>query len=121
VDLGDFADILLTAHAFMANTFHSPKVLITEEESRKLAEASQRVARHYDMPAVAQQTKDWIGLGLAIGAVYGPRVSAYMLEKRLGKDETEASVNPENMRVVADIVGAQPVPRVNNPFPPGVQ
>lgn len=76
LDLGDFKDILLTAHAGLASMFHAETLLITDDEADRISKAIANVMRHYDVPQMAAETKDWISLILALGSVYGPRIAA---------------------------------------------
>ena len=61
--------------------FSAPKLAIDEMEGEKLAGAVQKVLRHYDLPDVASETKDWIGLIIVAGSIYGPRMAAHWAEK----------------------------------------
>lgn len=70
------------AHAGLASAFNAPTLLITDEEAKKIADASQRVARHYKLPSIASETKDWIGLIVALGTVYGPRITAAVVSRK---------------------------------------
>lgn len=70
------------AHAALAVAFRSDKIGIDEGEAEKLAGAIQKVARHYNIPDVASETKDWIALIIVAGTVYGPRMAASWAEKR---------------------------------------
>jgi len=56
-------------------------IAIDTDEAAKLAQAAQRVARHYDVPGMSQQTIDWIGLIQTVGAIYGSRIMAARLER----------------------------------------
>lgn len=49
-----------------------PELALTEEEAKNLADASARVARHYDLKA-APKTLDWINLCIALAGIYGPK------------------------------------------------
>lgn len=69
------------AHAGLSIAFNSPKLAIDEMEGEKLANAVQKVLRHYDLPDVASETKDWIGLIIVAGSIYGPRMAATWAEK----------------------------------------
>ncbi len=69
------------AHAGLAIAFNAPKLTLDEMEGEKLAGAVQKVLRHYDLPDVASETKDWIGLIIVAGSIYGPRLAAHWAEK----------------------------------------
>lgn len=89
LDLGDFADILIMAHAGFATALNAPNINLTDDEAKRIADATQRVARHYNFPGMAVQTKDWIGLIVALGSVYGPRVTAAFVNRNVKPDVTE--------------------------------
>lgn len=76
LDLTDLKDILVLAHSAIAMAFSSPRIMIDDGEGEKLASAVQKVLRHYDLPDVASETKDWIGLVIVAGSIYGPRLAS---------------------------------------------
>lgn len=55
---------------------------IDVKEGETLAAAVQKVARHYNIPDVASETKDWIALMIVMSTIYGPRFVARHAEKR---------------------------------------
>lgn len=55
---------------------------LDDDEAEKISQRVANVARHYDVPEVAQKTKDWIMLIQATGAIYGPRVMSQVYEIR---------------------------------------
>lgn len=63
----------------MLSALTVPEVAIDEAEAQKLAEATGKVARHYNIPGFDEKTQDWINLAICIGGLYGPRVVAYRL------------------------------------------
>ena len=67
-------------------------------EGEKLAGAVQKVLRHYDLPDVASETKDWIGLIIVAGSIYGPRMAAHWAEKN--------APDPKTRKAAADYVAA---------------
>lgn len=81
LDLTDLKDIVVMAHSAAAIALSAPRLTIDEMEGEKLASAVQKVLRHYDLPDVASETKDWIGLMLVAGSVYGPRLASYWADK----------------------------------------
>ncbi|MFI4941185.1 MAG: hypothetical protein ACHP7O_12700 [Burkholderiales bacterium] len=92
------------AHAGFANVTKWPNAAITEDEAKKLADAAQRVARHYELPGIAQETKDWIGLIIVIGSVYGPRIGASTIEAIVEPDGSEGLLPANN------VVNLNPIP-----------
>jgi hypothetical protein len=91
------------AHAGLAMAFNAPKIEIDQMEGEKLAGAVQKVLRHYDLPDVASETKDWIGLMIVCGSIYAPRLAARWAEKNT--PPPPRSAGEEDNRVVS-IVGA---------------
>lgn len=62
--------------------FSAPRMMIDDGEGEKLASAVQKVLRHYDLPDVASETKDWIGLIIVAGSIYGPRMASKWADDR---------------------------------------
>jgi len=46
------------------------------DECEKLAKASANVLRHYNTPALAAKTKDWVSFAIVVGELYGTRIMA---------------------------------------------
>lgn len=77
------------AHVGLAMAFRNPEIEIAESEGEKLANAITKVTRHYDLPDIASETKDWIGLIICCGSIYGPRITASFMEKKMAEAEPE--------------------------------
>lgn len=75
----------------LASIVQSPDLAIDEDEAEKLAKGIANVARHYDLPQVAQKTVDWVGLIQVVGTIYGPRFVAASMRRREARAKT---VNP---------------------------
>lgn len=102
LDLTDLKDVLLMAHAALAMGFRNPDIELVPDEAEKLASAMTKVARHYNIPDIASETKDWIGLIIVAGTIYGPRISASYAERRMkaaARDAEEDGSNVLNMTV----------------------
>lgn len=56
---------------------------LDDDEAQKIATRAANVARHYDVPEVAQKSKDWIMFIQAMGAIYGPRIMATVYDARV--------------------------------------
>lgn len=82
LDLTDLRDILVLAHSAIAMAFSAPKIMIDDGEAEKLGSAIQRVLRHYDLPDVASETKDWLSLLIVAGSIYGPRIASSWADNR---------------------------------------
>lgn len=85
------------AHVGLAVAFRSPDLELAETEGEKLAAAVQKVARHYDIPDIASETKDWIGLIICCGSIYGPRISAAFMEKKMNEQAAKAEADGSNV------------------------
>jgi hypothetical protein len=57
-----------------------PNLILTEEESAKLAAAVNRVVELYDVPLLDDRSRAWIGLSLVGVEVYGTRFAAAIFE-----------------------------------------
>lgn len=73
------------AHVGLAMAFRAPDLEIHETEAEKLSAALTKVMRHYDIPDIASETKDWIGLIICCGSIYGPRISAAFMDRHTEK------------------------------------
>lgn len=73
---------------------------IDKEEADKLAKGIANVARHYNVPGVAQKTKDWIMLMQTLGVIYVPRAIAFNIRRNAEK--------PRPVPVPAIAVGMSP-------------
>lgn len=71
---------------------------IDEEESKKLAEAINRVQALYNTSILSEETAAWINLTIVAAAIYGPRVIVIRQRK---KKEKAASSKP----VLVDLDG----------------
>jgi hypothetical protein len=60
----------------LATFTSSPNLVITEEESKKLAAGITRVVELYDVPMLDERSRAWIGLALVGVEVYGTRITA---------------------------------------------
>lgn len=103
LDLGSFKDILFSTHAMLAAIVSAPNIAIDESEAETLAKAIANVSRHYDVPTMAQQTVDWIMLIQAGGAIYGPRLIAWKMDRaaRRAKPAPQSPMAPRNVAPAA--------------------
>lgn len=99
LEIGSFKDILYSTHAMIASIASAPGVAIDDDEAEKLAKAIGNVTRHYEVPSMAQSTLDWIMLIQACGAVYGPRLLAWKMERaaRRVKPAPQSPMAPRNV------------------------
>lgn len=75
LDLAGVSDLLLAVHLGLATVTRRPELAVSQDEARALAEAAERVARHYDI-AASQKALDWAALGLVSLTIYVPRIMA---------------------------------------------
>lgn len=88
------------AHAALGIAFRTDKLELDDTEGEKLSGAIQKVLRHYNIPDVASETKDWIGLIIVAGSIYGPRIAAASFDKKTRQQQTardEASTRGDNV------------------------
>ena len=71
---------------------HAAELAISEEESKKLAEAIARVQALYDVSVFSETTAAWVNLVFACGTIYGPRIIA--IRVRMKKEEALKKMRP---------------------------
>ena len=77
-------------HVGLSVAANSERWVLDDSEGEKLANATQKVLRHYDLPDIASETKDWIGLIITAGTIYGSRfASAYADKHRAPPPKSE--------------------------------
>jgi hypothetical protein len=59
-----------------------PSLILTEEESEKLATAINRVAELYDTPFLDDRSRAWINVTMVCLEVYGTRLAAAYVESK---------------------------------------
>lgn len=74
--LDGVSTILLSIHAMLAGITNTPELLLTEDESKKVADAATKVAKHYNFNATDKQMA-WYNLTLVAGGIYGAKFFAY--------------------------------------------
>jgi hypothetical protein len=77
-------DLLFSIHLGVSTILHSEALAITQDEAKKLGEASVNVMRHYNIPLLDEKTRDWLKLFVACGSVYGSRFMAMSMAKKKG-------------------------------------
>lgn len=106
--------ILYSVHTMGAMFLKIPELMINEEESKQLAEAINKVTELYDIPILSDKSMAWMGLAMAAGSIYGPRMVAAKLS-RPGKPK----LVPQNKPVAPSPIQVAPVPiRVDESNPP---
>lgn len=70
-----------------------PELALDEAEAKSLADAIRGVSEHYDL-VVDPKTAAWGNLGLAVAAVYGPRLFAMAATRRAAKPAPAPAPQP---------------------------
>jgi hypothetical protein len=96
------------AHIGIAAASGSDVWRLDDKEGENLAGAIQKVARHYNIPDVASETKDWIALIIMASTIYGPRFAARWAERKTPPP-------PPSAREQDNVVSLA----INNPLPQG--
>lgn len=81
IELGSFAELLVSTHAMLATVTGIPELVIAQQEGDTLAKAAGDVLRHYDVPLVSQSTLDHIRLLQVVATIYGTRVFAASMRR----------------------------------------
>lgn len=82
ISVGTLADVIAFAHVGLASVLKNDAWALDETECKRLADASAKVLRHYDTPAISAQAMDWIGLLMVAGNIYGPRIAMAVSDRK---------------------------------------
>ncbi len=96
-DVNTVEKALVGIHAIMAGVFSAPEFALEKDESKPLAESVSEVAKHYDIPEVADVTLAWVSLAMVAGPMY---MAKYMLVRERIRAERATRINPERGTVV---------------------
>lgn len=83
--------MILSVHAVMACVVKEAE--LTEEEARKLADASREVMKHYPL-GISDKTLAWVNLTLVAGNVYGPRAVAWGIRRATERRAKVVPIRP---------------------------
>lgn len=108
---------LVGIHGMIAAFVKAPELALEKDESKPYAEAVAEVAKHYDIPEVADVTMAWIGLAMVMGTIYGPR---YILIQQRLRGERAKPVNAKPEKVV-NLDRTPFTPEQTYVFDPGMQ
>lgn len=75
----------------LASIVHVPELELDKEEAGKLANAIEKVSRHYPVN-IAPKAVDWANLGICAVTIYGTRIAAYRF--RLKAEGATGNVAP---------------------------
>lgn len=106
--LGGFEGLILAVHSGLSAVMHTPEFELDETEAKKLANATDELARFYNV-APSAEVKVWMNFVGAAGAVYAPRFVAIAARKK--RDKAEA-LKPKPAPTVVR-------PDFGSAFPPG--
>lgn len=73
-------------HATLATMTQTPELAITEQEGKDFMKAAQNVMRHYSVQST-QKTLDWLAFAGAASGMYGTRLFAINMRKRMAESE----------------------------------
>ncbi len=76
----------------LAGMSKTPELMLTEDESKKMAKAAAEVAKHYNFNATEKQMA-WFNLTLCCGGIYGSKFFAYTSRV---KDENKVKAAKKN-------------------------
>lgn len=76
ISVTTLAGVIAFAHVGLAAAFKAPAWELDDGEAKRLADAAKAVLAHHDTPEISGYAMDWVGLIIACGTVYGPRVAA---------------------------------------------
>lgn len=97
-----------------AAALKTPEFAIEESEAKKIAEASAKVAAHYNVVA-NPKTVDWCNLAMTLGMVYGTRFMALRARaKAQAKQKPQRSQSGNVTPFPGGIPGAGTLPPFDN-------
>lgn len=100
--------ILFSLHLGVAKFTKIEELALDREESKVLAEAVAEVSSHYNVE-INPKTAAWLGLVTAFGTIYGPRVAAFGVRKKMERamsndGEITGDVKPADMGNTGKVV-----------------
>lgn len=78
----DLNHILFSGHMMLAALTKQPSLVLTEEESEKLAKAINRVMELYETPLLDEKSRAWLSLSMVGVEVYGTRLATAVIERK---------------------------------------
>lgn len=82
--LAGIEQLLLSIHGIAAATLNIEELELMPAEAKSLTEAINGVAKHYPV-GMSEKTLAWANLGIVAIGVYGTRVAAYGIRKKMEK------------------------------------
>lgn len=81
LDVSGVEAILFSAHMMLAGITKNAELSLDKQESRMLAEAIDKVNRHYELTASAKAV-DWANLVMVAAMIYGPRIAKIVSDNK---------------------------------------
>lgn len=104
--------MFVVVHATLAALVNVRELELSEDEARKLSDASKEVLKHYPL-GVSDKTIAWVNLAVIAGGVYGTRIMAYNV--RRGAERRARVVNLPTAPPASAGPGAAPGPAAKAP------
>lgn len=114
LDLSGLGGVLVGLTAALAEFRNVPEFALDERESVELMGATQNVLRHYNIETT-QKGADYIALVGVVTMLFGTRVAAYNLRKRMEREEQRGQPIASN---VVRMAAQAPQPTPAAPKPP---
>lgn len=86
----------MTIHMGLSALTKIPEMEMEEEEAKRLASATEQVAKHYNVVAT-EKTLAWIHLQMVMAQIYGSRMIAFRLRKKIEKMEKQQAEAASNV------------------------
>lgn len=90
-----------------------PELMLTEDESKMLANAVNKVTELYDIPILSEKSQAWMGLAIAAGTIYGPR----LMTAKLNNKQKKPIQKQEEKKPLAFVPKETPKPDVTQAVP----
>jgi hypothetical protein len=102
----------------LAMWFGASGLVLSEDESERMAAAIKDVTRHYEFAWLDDRTTDWINLLQVAGGVYGPRVAAWWMNRTPHRPQpTPSAPQPAPQSAAGGAATVSPVPPGNGAAP----
>lgn len=98
-------EMLLMAHVGLSMVFKNPDLELADSEGERLANAVRPVLELYDIPEVSPAVQAWLGLIMCCGAIYGPRISAAVMDRKMQAEKAASSETNNVVEMTAVGVG----------------
>jgi hypothetical protein len=107
LDVGSLATQLEGVHKMAAIFLKNPTIEISTDESKKLAQALQNLAKQYSI-TVNPAVMAWVQLIGVSGAIYGPRIAVNIMVREQMKQKRKAEVSLQTAGQTANTMTVDP-------------